>query len=334
MKSLFVWVGMIALFAVGFMVSDPSHVHAAVSHGGLNLAHLGFGAMAFAGITNKISLRSVEQFMSDYVPVYNPLYPLFLRKSQQYAAEVGKLDFRRVQTVGDIRAKHITPKDSEMKQVAVMDGKKSFKKYFLANQHVTSQVQDQEGLDEVIAQVLDEHQVQADELFLLGEGTSTSTMVNNGLYWSNDPNYTLESIIATISATNRARLLYGHIQGTLSKAKQVAGEKVVVLYGSETKKQFNSLLDSSDRALATALREASAGVSFVEMPDAPTPSSAEGWIVANLDQVKTHYTWLPQLLGQGFNEEKMHYWSNFAMGSMMVEVLAKDAVVRQPVSYA
>jgi len=285
--------------------------------------------------TNKIALRTVEEFMSDYTPVYNPLYPLFLRKSQQYSAEVGKLDFRRVLAVGDIRAKHITPKDTEMRQIAVMEGKKSFKKYFLANQFLQSQVQDREGLEEVIAQVLDEHQVQMDELFLLGEGTSASDVVNNGLFWSADPNYTLESAISSISATARARLLYGHIQGTLSKAKQVAGEKVVVLYGTETKKQFNSLLDSSDKALAVALRESvQGGVSFVEMPDAPTPSSAEGWIVANIDQAKLHYTALPQLLGQGFNEEKMHYWSNFLMGSAMLEVLVRDAVIRQPVTFA
>ncbi len=285
--------------------------------------------------TNKIALRTVEQFMSDYTPVYNPLYPLFLRKSQQYATEVGKLDFRRVMAVGDIRAKHITPKDTEMRQLAVMEGKKSFKKYFLANQFLQSQIQDREGLEEVIAQVLDEHQVHMDEMFLLGEGTSGSDVINNGLFYSADANYTLETSIASISATARARLLYGHIQGTLSKAKQVAGEKVVVLYGSETKKQFNSLLDSSDKALATALRESiSGGVSFVEMPDAPTPASAEGWIVANLDQVKMHFTALPSLLDQGFNAEKMHYWSNFLMGSTMLEVLVRDAVVRQPVSYA
>lgn len=284
--------------------------------------------------TNKIALRTVEEFMSDYVPVYNPLYPLFLKKSQQYAAEVGKLDFRRVMTVGDIRAKHITPKDTEMRQVAVMEGKKSFKKYFLANQFTVSQVQDRQGLEEVVAQVLDEHQVQADELFLLGEGTSGSDVVNNGLFWSADPNYTLESAISSISATARARLLYGHIQGTLSKAKQVAGQKAVILYGTETKKQFNSLLDSSDKALAVALKESVADVSFIEMPDAPTPSGAEGWIVANLDQAKLHYTALPSLLDQGFNAEKMYYWSNFMMGSMMLEILVKDAVVRQPVTYA
>ncbi len=285
--------------------------------------------------TNKIALRTIEEFMGGYKPVYQPLYPLFAAKGQAYSAEAGKLDFRRVQTVGDIRGKHITPKDTEMRQISAMESKKSFRKYFLANQFTTSQIQDREGLEDVMAQVLDEHQIQADELFLLGEGTSGSDVINNGLFYSGDSNFTLESNISTISATARARLLYGHIQGTLSKAKQVAGTKAVILYGTETKKQFNSLLDSSDKALSTALRESvAAGISFIELPDAPTPASSEGWIVANLDQVKLHHTLFPQLLAQGFNDEKMYYWSNFAMGSMMLEVLNKDAVIRQPVTYA
>lgn len=284
--------------------------------------------------TNKIALRTVEEFMSDYTPVYNPLYPLLLGKSQQYAVEAGKMDFRRVQTVGDIRAKHITPKDTEIRQVAVMEGKKSYKKYFLANQFQISQMQDREGVEEVVAQVLDEHQIQFDEMVLLGEGTSASDVVNNGLFYSADANFTLESNIASISATDRARLLFGHIQGTISKAKQVSGRTSVILYGAETKKQFNSLLASSDKALATLLRESAQGVSFIEMPDSPTPASSEGWIVANLDQVKMHYSALPQLLDQGFNAEKMYYWFNFLMGSAMVEVLAKNGVIRQPVTYA
>lgn len=286
-------------------------------------------------MTNKIALRTVEEFMSDYTPVYQPVYPLFLGKSQQYAQEVGKREFRRVQAVGDIRGDIITPKDTHIKSIAVMEGKKAYKSYFRANQFILSQFQDRQGVEEVVSQVLDEHQIQMDEIFMTGEGTSAGTVVNNGLFWSADPNYTLETAISTISATDRGRLVYGHIQATIAKAKQIAGRKVVVLYGATTKSVYNSLLASSDKPLKVALQEAAdAGISFVEAPDAPTPSASEGWIVANMDQCKLHYNSLPQLLGQGNNEEKMHLWFNFIQGSMMLECLAKDAIVRQPVTYA
>lgn len=286
-------------------------------------------------MTNKIALRTVEEFMSDYTPVYQPIYPLFLGKSQQYAQEVGKREFRRVQAVGDIRGDIITPKDTHIKQISVMEGKKTFKSYFRANQFLLSQFQDRQGVEEVVSQVLDEHQIQMDEILMTGEGTSGSDVLNNGLYWSADPNYTLESAISSISATDRARLVYGHLQSTIAKAKQLSGRKVVMVYGSTTKGVYNGLLASSDKALSTVLKEAaSAEVSFVEVPDSPTPSGGEGWIVANMDQCKLHYNTLPQLLAQGNNEEKMHLWFNFIEGSMMLECLAKNAIIRQPVTYA
>lgn len=287
--------------------------------------------------TSKIALRTVEEFMSDYVPVYQPLYPLFLGKSQQYASEAGKHEFRRVNTVGDIRAKHVTPKDTEIRQVAVMEGKKAFKKYFLANQFTLSDFQDRQGVEEVVSQVLDEHQIQMDELFLLGEGTSASTMLNNGLFWSDDPNYTLESSTEVQKDAGDSYLadLHTKVMVTAAKANAVAGRKVILFYGTLILPQFNSLHPSGTRPFKSVLQEVlGANYSLVEMPAAPTPSGANGWIVANLDQCKLHYTALPGLLDQGANAEKMYLWFNFMMGSSMLEVLAANAIVRQPATLA
>lgn len=278
--------------------------------------------------TNKIALRTVEEFMSDYTPVYQPIYPLFLSKAQQYAPEVGKHDFRRIATVGDIRGKHITPKDTEIRQVAVMEGKKSFKKYFLANQYVQSNFQDRQGIEEVVAQVLDEHQIQMDELFLLGEGTSGSDVINSGLFWSGDANYTLETS-TEIASSGRLVDLHTKIVATAAKADQLAGRKVLILYGNVLP-YFRSLHSEAARAFRAVLQEALPGYSFVELPTSVTPASSNGWIVANMDQCKLHYTKLPELLAQGQNEEKMYYWFNFLMGSSMLEVLALNGVIRQP----
>lgn len=280
--------------------------------------------------TSKIALRSVEEFMSDYVPVYQPIYPLFLSKSQQYASEAGKHEFRRVQTVGDIRAKHVTPKDSELRQIAFMEGKKTFKKYFLANQFTLSDFQDRQGVEEIVAQVLDEHQVQMDELFLLGEGTSASTMINNGLFWSADPNYTLETS-TEIDSTDRLHDFHSDVAVTAQKANQVAGRKLLMFYGANILPLYNSLMPNSDRPFKSVLAEVlGPNYSIVQMPESCTPASEHGWLIANLDQCKLHYTALPQLMRQGENEEEMYLWFNFLMGSSMLEVLAKDAIIRQP----
>lgn len=282
--------------------------------------------------TNKIALRTVEEFMSDYTPVYQPIYPLFLGKSQQYAAEVGKHEFRRVTAVGDIRAKHVTPKDTAIRQVSVMEGKKAFRKYFLANQFTISDMQDRQGVEEVVAQVLDEHQVQADELLLLGEGTAGNNVVNNGLFWSGDANYTLEGS-SVVALSSRLHDLHSKIMVTAQKANQLAGRKVLILYGDSILPLYNSLFPNSDTPFKTVLQDVlGPQYSVIQMPEAPTPDSADGWIVANLDQTKLHYTQLPTLLDQGPNNEKMYLWFNFLMGSMMLEVLAENGIIRQPVT--
>lgn len=283
--------------------------------------------------TNKIVLRTVEEFMEDYTPVYQPIYPLFLGKSVQYEAEVGKMDFRRANAVGDIRAKHITPKDTEIRQIAVMEGKKSFKKYFLANQYVVSDLQDQQGADDIVTQVLDEHQLQMDELLLLGEGTSNSDVINNGIFYSADSYYLLETSYQ-VPLASRLSMFYGRVMAAAQKSAAVAGRKVIMLYGADAIVLMNSLMPNSDRSLRVVLGEALGpyNTTIAVVPEQLTPAGLSGFIIVNMDQVKLHYTVLPELMNQGENEEKMYYWFNFMMGSAMLELLAKNAVIRQPIT--
>jgi len=85
--------------------------------------------------------------------------------------------------------------------------------------------------------------------------------------------------------------------------------------------------------LARLKESLGANYSVVKMPSAVTPATANGWIHIALDQIKIHYTLLPQLWGQGVNEEKMYSWHNFILGSMMTEVLVDDAIYRQPCTF-
>jgi len=289
--------------------------------------------------TNKVQLRTVEEFMSDFQPVYKPLFPLFLDKSQAHTAEVGEAKFKRAEAVGDIRAHRITPKDTAIKQIAVGEGSKTFKKYFLANQFILSQLKSREGAEDVIAQVLDEHNKQADDLLLLGEGTSAGTVQNNGLYWSADPNYRLESsaAVAAGTASDHLKDMHSKLMATVALGDHLSGRKALIIYGSTAGTKLDSLYANTDRPFKGVLSEVlGSEISVVKLPSAVTPSSANGWILVNLDQVKLHYiaSGLPKLADQGVNDEKLYAWFNFLLGSMMLEVLADDAIVRQPVTFA
>ena len=286
--------------------------------------------------TNKIALRTVEEFMQDYKPTYNPIYGLFMKKSQSYSEEVGTIDFKRVDTVGDIRLKHITPKDTEIKQIIVGEFKKTFKKYFLGKQYRQSTLQDTKGIEDVVAQVLDENQKLQDEIYLYGEGTQASDVYNNGLYWSADPNYRLENSVEVAKGTDETHLrdLHAKVMSMAQIADQIAGEKVVLFYGSTATAKIDTLYSNTDAVFKLKLAEVlGSGWSVAKMPEAVKPSTNNGFLIANVDQIKTHYTTLPKLKDQGVNAENMYSWHNFLTGSMMVEVLVDDAIIRQPLTF-
>lgn len=286
-------------------------------------------------MTNKIVLKEVDEFMADYQPVYQPIFPLFLGKSKQYSEQAGIMNFKRLEAVGDIRNRHINPKDTEIKQISVKEGSKAYKKYFLGSQYTESNFQDHERLSDVVSQTLDEHNKHQDDLLFLGEGTSASTMVNNGLFWSDDSNYVLESSSALAAGTDaHLSSMHAAMITTALKANKIAGRKVMFVYGSTLKPKFNSLYAATSVPFKDPLQKVlGSNWSIVEIPD-DIAISGNGWIACNMDQILLHYTMMPQLKAQGVNEEKMYTWHNFLMGSTMLEVLALYGIIRQPVTFA
>lgn len=285
--------------------------------------------------TNKIVARTKEEFMADYVPTYRPIYSTFLGKSQLHTSEVGKAETRRVYAMGDIRTKHYTPKDTEIAQIAIMEKKKTYKKYFLVNQFVQSNFQDREGMEDVVRQVLDEHQLQADEMFLTGEGTANNNVVNNGLFYSSDENYVGITSEEIQSGSGRLGELHDVTIAAAEQSKLVAGQKVIFFYGTGVKPLFNSLYSTTQVAWKKALGEVlGAEFGLSQLPTQATPANTNGFIIANLAQTKLHYTVLPGLLDQGYEAKDMEWWFNFGLGSMSLEVLSKYGVVHQPLTLA
>lgn len=284
--------------------------------------------------TNKLVLRSSDEVMADYVPTYKPFYPLLLGKSQSYSEDVGKVNFKRLEAVGNLRMQDITPKDTEIKQVSVTEKTKTFKKAFFANQFVQSTLQDTSQNEDVVKQVLDENHKLMDDLVLLGGGTSGSNVVNNGLYWSGDSNYVLESSAEVQNDNSWLTDLHSKVITTKLKADLVGGNKVVVFYGADLLPKVNGIYSSSAAAFKTVLAGVLGGsYSIAELPADVTPANANGWMIVNLDQIKLHYTVLPRLDAQGIDERHMESWHNFLMGTTMVEVLAHKGVIRQPVTF-
>lgn len=286
-------------------------------------------------MTNKIVLREIDQLMADYTPQYPSFMPTFLSNSQSYSEEVGQMTFKRLEAIGDLRAHVINPKDSEIRAISVRESSKIFKKYFFAVEYPTSSLQAQDRLDDVIRQVLDEHYKQMDEIFLFGGGTSPSDVVNSGLFYSADSNYTLESSSELASTGGHLPALHASIVTAKAKADRMTGNKVVVYYGSTMLQKYNALYAETQKPFKVAMGEVlGAGYRQVELPADVTPNSANGYMIINESQIKTHYCALPKVHAQGMDERKMEVWTRFIMGSSMVEVLGLNGIIRQPHTFA
>jgi hypothetical protein len=141
--------------------------------------------------------------------------------------------------------------------------------------------------------------------------------------------------VAAGTAADHLKDMHTKIMASAAKADDIAGRKVLIVYGSTACAKFDSLYANTDAPFKKVLAEVlGENYTLVKLPSAVTPNSTNGWIIANLDQIKLHYVVLPQLKAQGVNDEKMYSWHNFLLGSMMLEVLQYKAIIRQPVTFA
>lgn len=278
--------------------------------------------------TGKIVLREIEEMMNDFKPTYIPLMPLFLSVAQVYKIEEGKIKFTSLDAVGDLRAKLMGAKDSELHTINSKEGSKTFNKYFFGAKYKQSNLQDTAGYERVTGQTLDEHNVQNDELFM-------GTDVNSGLYTSTDPNYDLKASYEVKKDSDGEHLadLYQKMISTVEEANAVDGEKLVLVYGENMIAKYNGLFGKTNTAFSKTLGDALPGVNIEKIPKKITPAGENGFVVVNMNQIKVHYCTLPKILDQGVNAEDMYTWTNFIIGSSMVDCLVKGAILRQPVTF-
>lgn len=279
-------------------------------------------------MTNKIVFRSVEEFMAGFTPRYTPLMGLFLDGARQHETAVGEAKYSKIEAMGDIRSRVVTPKDTELHQIGAGSSSKAYKKYFLGSQYIQSNLQDRQGYEDVVSEALDEHNKHNDEIFLSGDGQ------NNGLLVSSDPNFTLRTAPGNITTLDA---LYNEVVAEALVANEIEGRKVLLYFGDTMSTRFNALFADTNRAFSAVLGEAEAlsEYDFIKVPTSVLPASlTNGFAIVNMGKIQVHYMLLPEVNNQGTNEEKNYAWTNFLQGSSMVDVKVKDGIIVQPLTFA
>jgi hypothetical protein len=247
--------------------------------------------------------------------------------------------FKRAEAIGDLSPDRIDSKSTEIKQITAGESKKSFKKYFYGSQFRQSIYQDRQGYEDVVSQALDQYNIEQDKLLLTGDGEDDASVINAGLFYSNDSNYVKESsaTVATGSA-GAAHLddLYDKMVAGFEEADTLNGDKLIFTYGDTMNTKLKALFQETKRPFISVLREGLVGgdsVNVAKMPSEIVPGG-NGWIIVNLDQIKLHWTTFGKIEDQDINREKKYAWTNLIMGSTMLEVTAKKGITHQPVTFA
>lgn len=280
--------------------------------------------------SSHIGTADIDKMNESYNPAYAALVSLFLPKSEEYEAKEGSVNFKEVETVGDVKAKRISPKDTELELINTRISKKVFNKYYHGIKYTVSELQSDESFQKTIDQVLDEHLKQFDEIFVTGDTH------NNGLLASSDTNYVLKASqpVGTTTPAKQAALL-PLIAGIAEDMKSIAGSKTLYYYGISD--VINSI-DTNGISFKKLLNEVvGEEIELVKIPTealGATYGALKGFVVVAHDHVSLNYTALPHVKASAMNEEGGYRWARFLSGSSMLEVNAKGAVQHQPVTYA
>ncbi len=281
--------------------------------------------------TNLIISQTSQEFLAGYTPVYSPIYPLFTNGGQKYAMQAAERTLRRAVALGDIRTKRFSPKDTEVKHFNAGPQDKTFKAYMNVVRFTHSIFQDSQGVPDILAQALEEHQKAQDELLYFGDGATDGTQINNGLYFSNDPNYIKQSS-SSLAVSNQLLLFH---QAVVSEchAQSVGGQRSVIFYGDDCLAALDSLHADGGGSVLSQLQSVLTDFSMIRSPVGLTPNGENGILVVNHAQVKTHYVTPPVILDQDTDRKNMEAWANFVQGSMMVDVMAYGGIRKKPLVF-
>jgi hypothetical protein len=277
--------------------------------------------------TNKPILRTAEEFANEYQPVYSAIYPAFLSgpHSKVYERVEGSQKVKGVEAIGDMLAKKFSSKDTLIHQLHGKATEFTFDKNFYLAEYKTGVNQSSEGDPQLVNEFLDNNNVLLDQLLLFGDEG------NQGLYTNNSSKYVTETPIASIDPANK-NALFEAIMATADEADKLAGSKILMLYGENTRKLWRAGLFQTGVASVRENLMSALGSEYMPMvmPSQVTPN-AEGWMIINLNKIKVHNHGAPWM-EPGEDAPRRLRYVHFLLGSVGVELMQEGAIIKQAVT--
>lgn len=287
--------------------------------------------------TDKHALEiTIEKVNEAYMPSYTPLFPI-LTKTKKYDEFIGEVKLKETSVIGDARAREINAQDTEFKHAKSAQATKNFNKYFKGIKHIVSGFVDNSDFQKVSDEILDINLMEFDKAFFTGDANSSGAIRNNGLWLSNDPNYILkasQNLGANPTQDDWKTLFDALIREAESKLGNAA--KVILLAGTAATKLGKFVPGTTTtyiRAIQNAYTDLGKQVTIEAVPTNLEDETTNGVLLLTPSQILHHYTALPYIKGNGYNDENSYTWMSLIYGSSMVDVQKSGAIIKKPLTF-
>lgn len=278
-------------------------------------------------------LKTVEEYVRNIVFSYMPVSNEINLKYKHDATTNVAVNFRRLDVDNDnIVAENLTAGQTEVAHIKAREQVKTFGKYLKGAKIIQSVLDfDFNRIPDVISKIIRQYSVIYDRQVLFGENS------NAGIWNSTDSN-AINNANVDITTTGDALNVANDIIGVIASLKRqvsdytASRDVLVYVFGSTLNEQLDKIIYNG-QSMWEVLRNTWREARFVSVPGLVTQGvEASGFSVVSQDLVVLNWTKIPELESMGYNTEDKYFWGNFQMGSTMVDVREKGALINQPIT--
>ena len=278
-------------------------------------------------------IKSKEEYLATADLTFTPSI-LKIRKVKKSPMDgIEKVTFKRLDVEKDnITAENMTTGQTEVAHFKVGEAKKTFNKYIVGAQ-ISQSYRNGEAnkLGDVHSKVLRQYFKMWDQMGLDGANG------NNGVFNTKDEMAIKNASTAINGADNEAKL--NALIGVISDMKDQVSDNtasndiLLYVYGKELKQFMDQRLPNLG-SVRSIVRETWPEAELHEISGVSTANKGNGLVAISQDLVSLNYVAMPEIGDQGTDNRAKEYWADYAMGSVMVDVEEKGALIEQPLTFA
>lgn len=284
----------------------------------------------------------IKLLNNNYKPQYLPIFAYFTKR-EQHNLEKGIDSQVEVKLVLDdnnmITPKSISPHQTDNKAIYTNTTKKSFNKNFYSLTHKISNYQNKSHLNSITQQILDKMTLFLDILFFNGEYDSNQSLLNNGLWNSNDNDDFITETSTSLSSSFTINDIKTKLDALVFKSESILGNgrKTIYLVGDLASYMGKFIGNDKSTTFIQAITEAyRADGRFINLEVVNYNISSKlannnnsGVLIVSNDNITTHYCIEPELykIYENYDTDDVSY--KFRCSSMSPFCDIKGAIIKQ-----